>query len=848
MKRQEFRRRLQNGVLLLDGATGTELSRLGMPAGAAPEAWALDHPDILESIHAAYLEAGSDIVYTATFGANRVKLADHRLQNDVERLNRGLAGIARRAVRKTRPDAWVFGCLSPTGQLLAPTGMFDFEEAVDVFRQQAAHLAAGGVDGFVLETMIDVQEARAALLGVRAAAPDSPVMASLSFGADGRTLAGTTPEAAIVTLQALGADAVGCNCSTGPEDVLRFLALMRPFARVPLLAKPNAGLPSARDGQVRYSVGPDEFARDAERFLRMGARLIGGCCGAAPGHIAAARRAAAAIPPLSWKDSVPGKDVAAASSLARARAFAPPGAAGGPVVLIGERINPTGKKAFQAELRAGNLDGLRRLADEQTEAGADLLDVNVGLAGLNEAELLGRAARMLAAASAAPLVFDSADPEAVEGALRRYPGRALVNSISAEPARLERLLPVAARYGAMLIALPVTAGGVPETAAERMAAARRVMEAARAAGYGDADVLVDGLAMAVAGNGRAGLETLAFLDMAAREGPWRTLVGLSNVSFGLPGRAKVNAAFLAMAMAKGLTAVIANPLAEGLMDMVAAANGVLGRDAGMAKLIEHFGKPPPAAPATPPSPRAADAPDSSRTSAHFPARQRARAPESPLFPGGEAGRAVLRGELNRAAVFSEKALAAGVSAGELLDRHLIPAISEAGRLYEARTYYLPQLMLAGEAMRRALAVVSPVLAGERAREGGMRRARGKAVLATVEGDVHDIGKNLVALMLGNHGYAVTDLGKDVSPKALVEACLGESADLAGLSALMTTTLPAMRRAVEAIREAGLPCRVMVGGAAVTEAYAGEIGADGYAPDAVEAVRLADRLMRMKGDS
>ncbi len=810
MQRRNFHELAERRALILDGATGTELFKRGLPAGAAPEQWIMDHPDVIQALHREYIEAGSDIVLACTFGANRVKLRDHGLQDRVLDMNVALVRASRKVVPEGR---MLFGDMSPTGMLIEPFGPFPFDEAVDVYREQATALLEGGVDGFMIETMMDIQEARAALVAVRELAPEVPVIAGLTYEKSGKTIGGTTPEIALVTLQALGADAVGCNCSTGPEEMLVLLEKMLPYARVPVFIKPNAGMPCLRDGRNHYDLSPRDFAEAVLRGVGMGARIVGGCCGTTPDHIRATRHQldshAGTIAPQERS-----RRLAVTSSRSLAD-FSPVDDRAAPLMVIGERINPTGKKAFQAELLAGNLDRVLTFSEEQTEAGAGLLDVNLGLGGIDEAAMLRSAVAMLAPATPLPLVIDSVDPKAMHAALRLYPGRALVNSVSGEENRLKEILPLAAKYGAAIIVLPVGDGQIPETSADRMRLVDVILAEAAKHGLGEDDVLVDALAMTVSADPAAAIATLETLGLCHRRG-LATLLGLSNVSFGMPGRQWLNAAFLAMGMTQGLTAVIANPSAPLLMDMKASCDALLNRHDGSAAYIDRFAK------------TAGSAPEPEKKS-------------EAATPIDLAARAILKGSVKQAAPLVRKAVEVGTPAGELVQQHLVPAIMKAGDLYEKGTYFLPQLMLAGEAMRRALEEIEPDLSRERAADAGT--AKGRIVVATVAGDVHDIGKNLVTLMLRNHGYEVFDLGKDVPADAVIEAARTHNPHIIGLSALMTTTLAAMRDTIKAVREAGVTnAKFMVGGAAVTEHFAAEAGADGYSPDAVAAVKLAGDLM------
>ena len=794
---RKFRDVLKKRPLLLDGATGTELQKRGMPAGVCPELWCIENPGVIGAVHGDYARAGADVVYTCTFGANRFKL-DQFGAADARSVNRRLALIAKEAVKG---KALIAGDIGPTGHFIRPFGELEFEEAVAVFKEQAMGLLEGGVDGFVIETMMDIQEARAALIAVKEAC-DLFTMVTMTFERDGRTLNGTDPLTALVTLQALGADAVGCNCSTGPEDMARFIAAMRPYAKVPLIAKPNAGLPKASGGQTLYDMGPAEFASKTGALIAAGASILGGCCGTTPQHLAALKKAVSRKkPPAPLRKSL------AALSSARGTLLLEPGR---PLVVIGESINPTGRKALQEEIREGKTALIRQMARDQEAAGADLLDVNVGVPGIDQEKAMQEAVLTLAAATALPLVIDSAKPEPIERALRVYPGRALINSISGEKDKLKKLLPVAARYGAMFILLPLTDRGIPETAEKRAAVVRAVAAEAKKHGFTRDDVLVDGIVMTAASNPKAPQETIRTVRWVTESFGARTVVGLSNVSFGMPERKWVNTAFLAMASASGLTAAIANPASEELMFVKRASDVLGGRDRDAAAWIAHCAK----------------AAGGGKTGA----------PVEALPPERKLRQAILDGNREAVAVHIGEALHAGFDAARLAQEIMIPAVVEVGERFGRKEYFLPQLIASGETMKIGMEILDPLL-----REGRAAAVKkGTVLIATVKGDIHDIGKNIVALMLRYHGFEVVDLGKDVAADRIVREIARHRPAVVGLSALMTTTMTQMKKVIELARGQGESCPFIVGGAVVTKAYAESIGAE-YARDGVEAVSVIQRI-------
>ena len=788
-------------LFILDGAAGTQLQARGMPGGVSPELWSRGNPDSIQAVHRDYLKAGADVVYTCTFGANRFKLSEYG-GADAFSLNRDLALLARRAVGDA---CLVAGDIGPTGRFVEPFGDVPFEEAVEAFKEQVRGLLEGGVDLFAIETMVDIQEARAALIAVRELTRAFTIV-TMTFESSGRTLNGTDPLSALITLQSLGADAVGCNCSTGPAEMLPLVRAMEPYAKVPLVVKPNAGLPSLVGGKTVFPMSPEEFSLFGREFVASGVRFLGGCCGTTPAHIGALREKTAGLAPgersmpLTGALSSPRKTVVLRQE--------------GPLLIIGERINPTGKKNLQAELAEGRMTLVKRFAQEQMRSGADLLDVNAGMPGIDETQTLREMAKVLSVSAEAPLCIDSTVPEAIEAALRVYPGRALINSISGEEGRLARLLEIASRYGAMFILLPLTGKKLPKSAGERQAIVEGVYAEAVKHGFSKDDIVVDALTMAVSADGGAALETLAATRWCAREFGARTVLGLSNVSFGLPGRKWINAAFLAMAAAGGLTLAIANPMNEEFMHVKRAADVLLNRDPEARAYISHAAALPDRAGASP-----------------------AGGGMTALSPVEKVYAAILDGSRGEIEDLIAQALSRGASPQEIVDGGMIPGIGEVGARYEKKVYFLPQLIASAEAMKKGFEHLEPLLR----KDGKSAGRRGTVLLATVQGDIHDIGKNIVSLMMKNNGFEVIDLGKDVPSGEIVQAALSTRPDLIGLSALMTTTMVRMKEVVALAREQGVVCPVLVGGAVVTKAYAESIGAH-YARDGVEAVKAARALI------
>jgi len=791
---------LKDRCIVLDGATGTELQKRGMPPGVCPEVWCLDNPDVIRDIHEGYLKAGADIIYTCTFGANRFKLAQYN-RSDVYGMNRDLARIARRAAGR---KGLVAGDIGSTGRFVEPFGDLAFEEAVAVFTEQIRGLVDGGVDLLVIETMIDIQEARAALLAAREAA-DLFTLVTMTFEEGGRTLTGTDPAAALVTLQSLGADAVGCNCSSGPAEMVRLIGAMSPVRAVPLVAKPNAGMPQMRDGETVFSMTPRDFASHARSFLALGVAFLGGCCGTTPEHI---RELKDSLQGLRPEGRLPHR-VSALSSCRKALFIEQ----GNPLLIVGEGINPTGRPALQEELRRGRTTIIERLGRDQEDQGADLLDVNVGAPGVDEPAMMVSALKALSATATLPLVIDSPDPAVIEAGLRIYPGRALINSISGESSQLEVMLSLAARYGAMFILLPLAEGGVPGNAGERKDIIRSVYREARRRGFTKADIVIDGLVMTVSTDAAAPLETLATVEWATRSFKCPTILGLTNVSHGLPARKWLNAAFLAMAQSRGLTMAIANPAQEELMHVKAGGDVLTGRDRDGAAFCGRFAE-------------------------GTTEKRRDRSGENRLPLEEKIARAVREGSRESIEALLKAALDNGIHPEDILSGMLIPTISDVGIGYERKELFLPQLVAAAETMQRGVAYLEPLLKKDRKKSA----APGTIVMATVEGDIHDIGKNIVILMLKNQGYTIIDLGKDVPAERIIGEARRVRADLIGLSALMTTTMVSMEKTILKARSEGLTCPIMVGGAVVTSSWASSIGAH-YARDGVDAVRRADTLLR-----
>lgn len=815
MTREAFRELVKNGPVLLDGATGTNLQKAGMPVGVCPEQWILENSEVLIDLQKRYVEAGTDILFAPTFTASRIKLKEYGLEDHLEEMNRKLVALSKEAAKGT--NALVAGDLTMTGEQLYPLGDLMFEDLVDVYKEQAKIIADAGADLFVVETMMSLQECRAAVLAIREVC-DLPVMVSLTYNEDGRTLYGTDPVTAVVVMQSLGADAVGMNCSTGPEAMLEPIAKMAEYATIPLLAKPNAGMPELIDGQTVFNVEPEEFAEVGKKLVEEGAAIIGGCCGTTPEHIRALKEAVKGIPvkaPLQTKRRMLTSERKSVEITLEGR-----------FMVIGERINPTGKKKLQAELKEGSLNLVRTMALEQEENGASILDINMGMNGIDEKEMMLRTIYEVTSTVDCPLCIDSSHVDIIEAALRIYPGRALINSISLEKEKFEKLLPIAKKYGAMFILLPLSDEGLPKDSAEKHGIIRTIMDEAVRIGMAKEDIIVDGLVATIGANPNAALECFETFSYCKNALELPTACGLSNISFGLPERTYVNTAFLTMAIANGLTMAIANPSQELLMNAAFASDMLLNKKESDIRYIERM----------------------NFLSEKYAGMERVMVQKTPAgtsAAGGEIRKestgsgvfqAVLKGNKEHVLEEVKKMLDGGAKPDEIINEHLIAAINEVGELFDKKKYFLPQLISSANTMKLAIEYLEPML------ERSNTEAMATIVVATVEGDIHDIGKNLVVLMLKNYGYHVIDLGKDVPADVIVDTAMNEGAKVIGLSALMTTTMMRMKDVVELAKEKGCTAKIVIGGAAITESFSDEIGADGYSKDAAECVKLVERLL------
>lgn len=838
MTREEFITLSKDHILYLDGATGSNLVKAGMPSGVCPEQWILEHQDVMLQLQKDYVQAGTNILYAPTFTANRVKLAEYHLEKNMTSMIRDLVAISKKAAESTPGHpVYVAGDLTMTGEQLKPMGKMELETLIDIYKEQILCLVDAGADLLVVETMMSLAETRAALIAAKEVC-DLPVIATLTFEADGRTLFGTDAKTAAIVLESLGASAIGANCSTGPAQMESIISEMVSHTKIPVIAKPNAGLPFLdENGTTCYNMEAEEFAEEMEVLVNAGATILGGCCGTTPEFIRQIHERF-------------GTDAKVAASrrpdgiryLTSERITHSFGLDDG-FFVVGERINPTGKKALQAQLREGSFEKVIQFAEEQDACGAKVLDINMGMSGIDEKASMLRALEEVSGVTNLPLSLDSSYVEVLEAALRNYPGRALVNSVSLETEKFEKLLPIVAKYGAMFILLPLSDAGLPKDIEEKKEIIHKIYDRALSLGMCKEDIVVDGLVATVGANPKAALETLETIRYCKENG-FATICGLSNISFAMPERSFVNTAFLTLAIQAGLTMAIANPSQELLMSCALAADLLLNKEEAALRYIEYAGgvrerREEKEAELAKKLALLENQGTTAKTGTAGNAAKEATADNGPQINEmqDKLKTAVLKGNRNGIVKITKEALESGEKPTELLNQVLLPAINQVGEFFDQGKYFLPQLIASAEAMKNSIEVLEPLL-----QTGGTGEEMPVVVIATVEGDIHDIGKNLVALMLKNHGFHVIDLGKDVPQAKILESAKEHHAEFIALSALMTTTMQRMREIVAAAKEEGITAKIIIGGAVITQEYADEIGADGYSKDAADAVKLAKSLM------
>ena len=846
MTKAEFLELANSEMLYLDGATGSNLVKAGMPAGVCPEKWILEHPDVMLSLQKNYVDSGTDILYAPTFTANRIKLAEYGLDHQMEEMIQGLVAISKEAAAfKKDRKVLVAGDLTMTGQTLKPMGTMELEDLIQVYKEQIQYLEKAGVDLLVVETMMSLAETRAALIAAKEVT-SLPIMVTMTFEPDGRTLYGTDAPTAAIVAESLGACAIGANCSTGPAHMEEVIRGMASVTNIPVIAKPNAGLPFLNaEGKTCYDMNADTFVDEMQILVNAGASILGGCCGTDPDYIKGlSTRYGRKIQAGITRNP---KGVRYLTSERQTLSFG----LDDPFMIVGERINPTGKKALQAQLREGSMEKVIQFAEEQEQAGAQILDINMGMSGIDEKATMLRAIEEVCSVTSLPLSLDSSHVSVLEAALRHYPGRALINSVSFETEKFEQLLPIVVKYGAMFILLPLSNQGLPKDLDEKKEIIQKITDRALELGMCLEDIVVDGLVATIGANKSAAIECMETISYAKSKG-YATICGLSNISFGMPERSFVNTAFLSLMIHSGLSMAIANPGQELLVCCALATDLLLKKEGSDLRYIEYAAtvkenreKKEAQQAAMIEKLKLSDANGVMTTGGNA---QNSEAGSAGAVSPSETGltkgsayrealyKAVMKGNRTGIAKVTNDALAAGENPSALLNEILLPAINEVGDLFDKGKYFLPQLIASAESMKNAIEVLEPLLL-----QGQEDQDMPVVIIATVEGDIHDIGKNLVALMLKNYGFKVIDLGKDVPAQTIIEAAKEHHAKIIALSALMTTTMQRMREVIEEVKKIQLPVKVMIGGAVITQEYADEIGADGYSKDAADAVKLAKRL-------
>lgn len=839
MTREKFIDFTKDHIIYLDGATGSNLVKAGMPSGVCPEQWILEHREVMLQLQKEYVQAGTNILYAPTFTANRVKLAEYHLEKNMSSMIHDLVAISKEAAASTPGHpVYVAGDITMTGEQLRPMGKMELEDLIAIYKEQILCLVDAGADLLVVETMMSLAETRAALIAAKEVC-DLPVIATLTFEADGRTLFGTDAKTAAVVLESLGASAIGANCSTGPAQMEGIISDMISVTMIPIIAKPNAGLPFLdENGTTCYNMEAEEFTEEMQVLVNAGATILGGCCGTTPEFIRQLHDRFGTVAQATATRRP--EDIRYLTSERITHSF---GLEDG-FFVVGERINPTGKKALQAQLREGNFEKVIQFAEEQETCGAKVLDINMGMSGIDEKLCMLRALEEVSGVTNLPLSLDSSYVEVLEAALRNYPGRALVNSVSLETEKFEKLLPIVAKYGAMFILLPLSDAGLPKDIEEKKEIIHKIYDRALSLGMRKEDIVVDGLVATVGANPKAALETLETIRYCKSNG-FATICGLSNISFAMPERGFVNTAFLTLAIQSGLTMAIANPSQEMLMSCALATDLLLNKEEAALRYIEYAG-------GVKERREEKEAELSRKLALLEQQGTKADSTDNTEVPSAVTASkdtpqinemqeklktAVLKGNRNGIVKITNEALESGEKPVELLNQVLLPAINLVGEYFDQGKYFLPQLIASAEAMKNSIEVLEPLL-----QTGNSGEEMPVVVIATVEGDIHDIGKNLVALMLKNHGFHVIDLGKDVPQAKILETAKEHHAEFIALSALMTTTMQRMREIVAAAKQEGITAKIIIGGAVITQEYADEIGADGYSKDAADAVKLAKSLM------
>lgn len=800
-----IREDLKNKRLFFDGGMGSLLQAKGLKPGELPETWNILHPEVVEEIHLAYLNAGTDIVTTNTFGVNRFKYKKEE-NYSVEEIVTAAVGLAKSAVAKAG-HGYVALDMGPTGKLLEPYGTLKFEDACDVYKEVVRAGAAAGADLVIIETMGDSYELKAAVLAAKEAS-DLPIFATVTMDEKGKMLTGGNVESVTALLEGLGVDVIGLNCGLGPVQLLPLIKRMAEIASVPVMVNPNAGLPRSEGGNTVYDIDSDVFAEAMKVIAESGVSILGGCCGTTPEHIKKMYAVCKDLPVPVVSDK--GRTVI--SSYSHAVEF------GGAPVIIGERINPTGKPKFKQALKDHDLSYILNVGVAQQESRADVLDVNVGLPGIDEPATMVDVVKELQSVLDLPLQIDTSNIQAMEQAMRIYNGKALINSVNGKKEVMDAVFPLVKKYGGVVVALCLDEDGIPETADGRIAVAEKIYRTAAEYGISKKDILVDALCMAVSSDKNGALVTLETVRRIRDEFGGKTVLGVSNVSFGLPMREHINSAFFLMALQNGLSAAIINPNSEAMMAVYDSFMVLSAQDENCSAYIGVYAEK-----------------EAAKKAAKQAPVQIEKHIEKKESDGAASAlkKSIIRGMSQAAEVAAREALGSD-DALTIINREMIPALDEVGKGFEAGTVFLPQLLMSAEAAKAAFAVMKEKMAAD----GVAQEKRGKVIIATVKGDIHDIGKNIVKVLLENYSFEVIDLGRDVAPEAIVECAVKEHAPVVGLSALMTTTVPAMEETIKLLREQAPWVKIMVGGAVLTEDYAAAIGADRYCKDAMASVNFA----------
>lgn len=795
-----FKEYLKNNIVCLDGGMGTLLQEKGLNPGEYPERWNLSHPEIITEIHKAYFDAGSNVVCTNTFGANTLKFTEAELDKIVKSAVKNAENARNSSVSKS--EKFIALDIGPSGKLLKPLGNFDFEDAVKLFAKTVKLGVKYGVDLVIIETMNDSYETKAALLAVKENS-NLPVIVSNAYTEDGKLMTGATPSAMAALLEGMGADAIGANCSLGPKQLRGVVEELLQKSSVPVVLKPNAGLPKSVDGKTVFDVTAKEFSEEVADLVKKGVRVVGGCCGTTPEYIKTLCENISASEPVAVEQ----KNITVVSSYANAVEF------GEKPVLIGERINPTGKKRFKQALVENDIDYILSEGVKQQEKGVHILDVNVGLPEIDEVQMLKDTVCELQAVTDLPLQIDTSDAVAMETALRRYNGKAMINSVNGKQESMDSVFPLVKKYGGLVVALTLDENGIPETAEERVEIAKKILKTAEEYGIEKKDIIFDTLAMTISADNKAALATVSSLKTIKNELGCHTSLGVSNVSFGLPNRDAVNGTFFALALENGLSAAIMNPYSADMMKTYYTYNALKGLDENCSEYIENASS------------------FVSNVASSVVTEQKSNENFS-----SELQYAVVKGLKDKASEIT-KTLLSSAPGLQIVNEEIIPALNIVGEGFENKTVYLPQLLMSAEAAKSAFEVIKSHMSGKE-----KSADKGTFVIATVHGDIHDIGKNIVKLLLENYGFNVVDLGRDVPPETIVEKVLELHSYLVGLSALMTTTVPAMEETIKQLREKAPWCKIVVGGAVLTQEYADKIGADKYAKDAMGTVRYAEKII------